>query len=424
MTPSVIPDRGMVPVRESDRIASLDIIRAIALFGVMWMNFPTFSGLQALEALGRAVPGGTMDAWVKGFGAVLAQTKAASCFALLFGIGLFIQFERAEIRGVSPSLFAFRRLGSLFLIGLAHWVLIWDGDILTTYALVGCLLPFLLRARPRIFLMAALMAFVLANAWFPVSKALHFPASLDYAETERRMAPTMDALLGHGGWWQSTLWRLSTWRTLYPMSVFLPMIPWVLPSFLVGALLWSQGIVRNPDVHRHFLRRLFLLAFCLGLVVNVLTRAPLGLIPGAWKQVGFGLPWNLFRDSGRILLAVGYMSGLLLLLSHDAWKQGLAFLAPMGRMALTNYLSQSLFWTWVFYRHGLGLWGQVQPGMALLLTIGFFTLQAAWSHWWLARFKFGPAEWLWRSMTYGRWQPFRIPCETQNPESFSNGEIL
>ena len=108
---------------------------------------------------------------------------------------------------------------------------------------------------------------------------------------------------------------------------------------------------------------------------------------------------------GAPALSLFYVSALTLLSRRHVWQNRLRYLAPVGRMALTNYLMQSIICTLIFYGYGLGLFGQVGAAVGVLLTLVIFTVQVAWSNWWMQRYRYGPAEWLWRSLTYMRWQP-------------------
>ena len=399
---------SLAPIQNSERIVALDIIRALALFGVLWVNFPVFTGANSLGSLGHPVGHGWLDAWVSGLGEVLVHGKAVSSFSMLFGIGLFIQFERAQTRGMMPASFAFRRLGGLFLIGFLHWVLIWNGDILTGYAIVGFFLLLFLNVRPKTFILAALLTFAFADSVPFLIKALHLPTALDAFHAGADHAGAFDAVFGHGSWMACVKLRFSQWPSLDSVGYFLSCLPFVMPMFLVGALLWKQGLPQAPSSHAKLLKRLFHGTIWLGLLCSFLALDPLKLFPKVWKEAMQGSLWSYLTDTGAYLLAIGYVIGLLRLLTKSDWAKRFGFLAPMGRMALTNYLSQSLVFTWVFYHHGLGLWGKVRPSLAVVIVVAFYALQIAWSNWWLLRFKFGPAEWLWRSMTYGKWQPFRI----------------
>ena len=402
------PGPGLSPVSSRERIVALDVIRALALFGVLWMNFPEFSGARTLGVLGHPLGHGWLDAWAGGVGSVLVRGKAMACFSLLFGIGLFIQFDRAQARGARASAFALRRLGGLFLIGFLHWVLVWQGDVLTTYALAGFLLLALLKARARTFILLAIGFMLLGDGVPMLVKALHLPAALDLFNHGGSQAAQADAAFGHGAWPACVGLRLRQWGSLHILGMALIAIPYALPMFLIGALLWRKGVPQDPTGHARMLKALFHGNLWLGLAVSFLASDPFHLLPKTWMKVGQGTPWWLLTDLGCFTLALGYVSGLLRLLDRPAWMRRMAFLAPMGRMALTNYLSQSLVFTWLFYGHGLGLWGRVRPGAALGIVLGFYALQVLWSAWWLARFRFGPAEWVWRSMTYGRRQPFRL----------------
>lgn len=409
MTSLIHPDSDLSPIQTGDRIISLDIIRALALFGVLLMNLPEFSGATALATMGKPVATGTLDAWIAGISKVLVNGKAMSCFAMLFGIGLFIQFERAHAKGLSQTRFALRRLGGLFLIGMVHWVLIWDGDILTVYALVGFTLLPLLRSRPRAFLFVAFAAFLVSDALFLLLRLLHAPIGFNtfaWAEANSRAA---DMVCGHGSWLSAMTWRLSRWANLSTPAYFLACVPYVMPMFMTGALLWRLGIPRGTQDQTRKLSALFHGTFWIGLALSLIGTDPFKLVPEAWKKYMEGTPWLYVGDAGMYLLAVGYFTALLRLLARPKWTKRLSILAPMGRMALTNYLSQSLVFTWVFYRQGFGFWGRTSPKSILVCALMFYVMQVAWSRWWLARFKFGPCEWLWRSMTYGKWQPFLIP---------------
>ena len=396
------------PIQKIERIVSLDIIRAMALFGVLLMNFPDFSGADAMEAVGRPLLQGKMDTLLKTTFSILVHTKAMGCFAMLFGIGLFIQFERASARGIRPIPFAIRRLGSLFLIGVAHYICIWDGDILAYYALVGFSLLFFLKAKPRIFLLAIAAFLTYAELVPAIVSHLHLDPRLNHRFWNESILRSGYAIYGNQAWVACAKWRASYWQSMYLVSECLFVVPFILPYFLVGALFWRMGLPKEPRVHAATLTRLFHGTLWLGLAICLATADPFKVFPKVLKEGYSGIPWRVVGLFGNYALAVGYFTGMLRVLADPVWLRRFLGFAPMGRMALTNYLSQSLLLTWAFYHHGLGLSGKVGPSLALVIITAFYSLQIAWSQWWLARFKFGPAEWLWRSMTYGTWQPFRL----------------
>lgn len=398
---------ALQPVAEAQRIEALDVIRALALFGVLLMNLPGLSGSSVTTLLGHGVPRTGLDRTVVELTEVLVHAKALSCFSLLFGIGLCIQFERASARGVPPRRFAFRRLGALFLIGAAHFTLVWTGDILVDYALVGFSLLLFREPRPRMVLVTALACFLFADLIPVFVKALHLDPRLSVWTWSDQVTRQADAVFGHGTWTEALRWRLCLWEPWYQVSRRLDALTWILPLFLAGAALWRSGAIRDPEAHGRLLRRLFHGTFWAGLLLCFAGQDPLRWLPEPWKQAQLGAPWLLLGDVGSVALALGYFTGLLRLLSRPRWRRRLRILAPMGRMALSHYLLQSLVLTWVFYAHGWGLWGRIGPARLALLATGFYALQLAASHAWLARCRFGPAEWLWRSLTYGAWQVFR-----------------
>ena len=192
----------------------------MALFGVLLMNFSDFSGADAMEALGRPLLYGKMDTLLKATFSILVHGKAMGCFAMLFGIGLFIQFERASARGIRPIPFAVRRLGSLFLIGVAHYICIWDGDILAFYALVGFSLLFFLNAKPRIYLLA-IGAFLTYSELIPaIVSHLHLDPRLNHRFWSESIFRSGYAIYGNQAWVACVKWRASHWQSMYlPGSV-------------------------------------------------------------------------------------------------------------------------------------------------------------------------------------------------------------
>jgi uncharacterized protein len=209
-----------------------------------------------------------------------------------------------------------------------------------------------------------------------------------------------------GSWLDAVGFRLRDYVHHTRPGLFFWFLPYAFALFLLGLWTWRRGILRSPEQHERFLRRFFAIAFPIGLgLAAALTflrelRFPYGSPLGSWLRV-------TSNTLGTPLLALSYGAGLLLLTRRAPWRRLLAPLAPVGRMALTNYLMQSLVMTWVYNAYGLGLYGQVGPAAAAFLCLALFALQIVVSRWWLSRFRFGPAEWLWRSLTYAKMQPMR-----------------
>ena len=381
------------PVPPPERIQALDIIRGFALLGVLQMNLVFFSGRSYRELAGVPDSAGPLGAglgWVRDW---LLAGKSISLFSMLFGIGLAIQMERARARGAGVGWFAFRRLSALFLLGAAHSVLLWNGDILHLYALGGlAILPFLGR-RPRVPLIGAAAVFALSVLRAPVMDLLRLPGAFLWSTWQGRAAAFLvqaDQAYGAGTWMQACRWRVWEWAAMGPFFATHYLLTCI-PLFLGGMALWGSGALRAPARHLRWIR--------------------LGCHATLWPGLGLALGYPALAfalgDLAAYAVAVGYLLGILLLLQRPRWRALLERLAPMGRMALTNYLAQSLICVWLFNGHGLGLWNRASTSACILGGCGLFVLQAAWSRWWMARFRFGPAEWLWRVLTYGRREPFR-----------------
>jgi uncharacterized protein len=396
------------PIQSPERIHALDIIRGFALLGVLQMNLVFFSGTAYRELAEVPFAAGPGGEWLIGIRDWLLAGKSIALFSMLFGVGLSIQMERAMARGAGLGWFALRRLGALLLLGAAHSALIWNGDILHIYALGGLLiLPFLGR-RPWLPLAGAVAVFALGAVRDPILSALPLPPGMLWSTWQERalwMLSQADQAYGAGTWWQACRWRVWEWGALGPFYLVHYLLG-CLPLFLGGMALWRAGILRNPTAHLRAIRLGFHAAFWPGLGLTLAFPAMARLANAGTGRAG-ALALAL-GDLSAYAVALGYLLGFLLLLQRPGWRAGLGLLAPLGRMALSNYLAQSVICAWAFNSHGLGLWNQVTPTAYTLGGCALFALQAAWSRWWLARFRFGPAEWLWRIASYGRLEPFRI----------------
>jgi len=389
----------LAPVKDSDRIISLDIIRALALFGVLLIHFSIFSGEHARDPFNGGL--GWVDRLVDDSTQIFVRGKSISCFSMLFGIGLFIQFERAAAKNITILSYAMRRLGALFVLGMLHYILVWNGDVLGTYALLGFfLLPFT-KTKPWTFVVSAVGVFCFV-AFLPfIIQWLHLDPRWSIYAWKGPSIKAMNALASHGS-------ALASFKgsVLHLTSRLLDEAGTILPLFIVGALLWRSGLPRDPVRHGLLLKRIFHGSFWLGLMICILTSDALALMPEALKRTGYGTLWTGLQNFGTAVLALGYFSGLLRLLALPSWSRRLSIIAPLGRMALTNYIAHSVILILVF-NAWFHLEGKLRPGLSLLMVILLYSLQVAWSHWWLHYFRFGPLEWVWRCMTYWKLQPMR-----------------
>lgn len=411
---------AFAPARPEERLAHLDVIRGVALLGVLVMNVQYhFRGPAVAYVLDRHPWPGFFNAVVDDLLRLVVQSKCMALFGMLFAIGLAIQMERKEARGDGGFWgFAWRRMLALMAIGALHVVLLWEGDILWIYALAGILIfPFLRRKTRTLLIWIAALAGLtaLAVVFFSVRRALAGagPADAHRAEAMARIGEWIagaTAVLGHGTWWEIFLWRLREWAEHF-LSQFAALYETFFNS-LLGLAVWRSGVLRAPEAHLPALRRWAPWLAGLGLAGSVLELylRPIRAFASAHGPWGAALsiPASLGAEFGTPLLALGY-GGMLLLAWQDLrWRAALVPFGWAGRMALTNYLAQSLVMTALFYGWGLGLFGSVSPGEGLGISLLFFGLQMLLSRWWLGRFCFGPAEWLWRCASYAGLQPFRI----------------
>jgi uncharacterized protein len=398
------------PTRQ--RLDHLDVLRGFALLGILLVNFEFFTRpLQSIVLGGESALSG-LDLIAHEAVRVFAEGKFYPLFSVLFGAGFALMLERARERQ-APFWGAYlRRLLVLFLFGLAHMLLVWSGDILLVYSLTAFIMVLLFRKTPPRRLWKWAIVFWVIPVLLMWLGTLSIEASrLDpevhadvMAQFESDRADAREAvdrastIHAEGSYAENVAQRGRDLQFLFTVALF--WIPPFLGFFLLGRWLIVTGKLRDPQTHDAWLRRWRLRGLLWGIPLAVaaawLTHGQDMMMPSLRTAAGMTL-----ATVASVFVPLGYLSAVTL-----GWRS-LAFLAPAGRMALTNYLLQSLFWTWVFLGYGLGLWGEVPRAGQVPLALAFFAGQVVLSRWWLDRFRFGPAEWLWRSLTYWRIQPMR-----------------
>lgn len=411
------------PVAARERIQLLDVLRGFALFGVLLANMAWLSGedLVLTEARAASLPTAAFDHYAKYLINFFVDGKANTIFAFLFGLGFAVQLIRAEERGTSILPVYARRLFWLLVFGLAHMLLLWYGDILHLYALMGFALILFRRRSGKTLLITGV-----ALAILPFSLLFSLPwlfASLlgapDAAERAAELAADMQArearlaVFADGGYLavirEHLRYNVSDYLT---SGIMFALAPYALGRFLLGYYVGRRRLLHDAHLHLALFRRLLVWGLIFGVPGNAIfvwvsvaldnktaNEASLWAVGAAWI-INLGIP----------AMSLFYVSAIVLLFQRRAWQRRLRWLAPVGRMALTNYLVQTLFHLFIFYGFGigLGLIGRVGTSLCIPLSLSIFALQILYSHWWLARFRFGPAEWLWRTLTYGARQPMRV----------------
>jgi uncharacterized protein len=406
------------PVQQQERVVVLDILRGFALFGILTVNMALFS--QPLQvAYQTAADSSIYDRAAEWLIAFLATGKFYTLFSFLFGLGFTIFIARARAKGQGAAPLFLRRLLALLAFGLAHGFLIWIGDILTFYAVIGLLLLlFAWVKKPRTLLIWAVVIWTLSLIGMALSLGfMAFAASVPEIRAEIDGSLTQQAAVtaeqaaqarevyGNGNFLEITGQRASELPLMWVFGIFTG--PSILMMFLIGAYFGRREIFQQVDEHLPLFRRLLLWGLLIGLPVNLIYASLLGGGIATSADLVAVIGATLAGVVGHPALSLAYMSGIVLLTRREAWARRLGVLAPVGQMALSNYLLQSIVCTLIFYGYGLGLFGQVGSLAGLGLAVLIYALQIPLSHWWMARFRYGPAEWLWRTLTYLRPQPLR-----------------
>src|SRR4051812_20702425 len=393
-------DVAALPVRE--RIQSLDVLRGIAVGGILVANVMVFFGLFVIPpATAAALPTVSADNVARFLEHMLVDGKFYSIFSLLFGIGFGVQLAR----GGDAALPRFkRRLRILLGIGAIHAFLIWAGDILLLYALLGFTMPWFARRSNRDLLRWTLILLAVPTAIYVVVLVLWLLIHGGAANAAAGAAMPANILhffeaIGTGGFRDALVGNLvflaGRWADLFATVRF----PKVLGMFVLGLWTVRSGIALSPADHRPLLVKWATLGWCLGLPANVAAA----WVFDRWYYLppnGGGLIGTALQGVGVPMLALGYAATIALLVING--RRWITIFGPVGRMALTNYLMHSLICTTLSYGFGFGLWWRTSPATATAIAIAIIAVQIPLSALWLSRFRYGPVEWIWRRLTYRR----------------------
>ena len=401
--PEIPPPKPAAPVPVEERIQAIDVLRGLALFGILTANMRGFnSPMQAYfnpllmwkEPADR-IAQALVDCFVSG--------KFITLFAFLFGLGFAVQLTRAETGGGRFAGLFGRRMTGLLLFGLAHSFLIWWGDILLNYAFVGfLLLLFRKRSQKTVLIWATALYWVPVVAMAGLAVAVMLGAKVPSPpEPTAQILQETIRVYAEGSYGEVFGKRAAEWRALN--SAFPFFFPRVLSLFLFGFWFWRTGFFQNLAEHVPTVRRAapwLLLAGAAGngaaTAINEIWRPnPMGADPMA-------VLYFLVASAAIPALSAFYACLVILAVGDERWRRRVSVFGYVGRMALTNYLLQSVLCTTLYYSHGFGLYGKVGPLMGVLPTILIYGAQILFSGWWLGQFRYGPCEWLWRAMTYGR----------------------
>lgn len=390
------------PTADRERLVGLDALRGLAVLGIFAMNVQSFAMPEAAYVYPRAygdLTGANYAAWLLAH--VLASGKFIAIFSLLFGVGIALR-DRDDGGGTTRFV---RRQIALLAIGVAHALLLWHGDVLVSYAIVGCLVYPLRRVRPGVLIAIGAAAYVLGAVAMAAMSALTLLAPAESVAAVRAAVadPTTIAadLAAFGGPYAGQLARRA--------QLFLEYQAYGLPFYTLpltgGLMLAGIGLARLGFFAGTWRASMYATIAAIG--------APLGLALVTLElrlDARFGedplltaYVFNHLNTLAAVPLAMAYASSVMLV----SRRAKLSALAAVGRTALSCYLLQTVIGTTLFYGHGFGLFGRVDRVGQLGITVVVWVALLIAAPLWLRAFQFGPVEWIWRCATYARWQPMR-----------------
>jgi uncharacterized protein len=408
--PPSVPHNG--PVTEKERIVSLDVLRGFAVLGILVMNIQSFSMIGAAYMNPHAYGdlGGT-NLFVWFVSHLLADMKFMAVFSMLFGAGVVLMAERREAAGKPAAGLHYRRMLWLLLFGAAHGWLLWYGDILFAYAVCGLWVYLLRKRSPKTLIIVGIVVVAVSSAitlfwqltmpWWP-------PEQVEQMNDEW-WAPPPEVVAEENASYRGTWTEQQVYRG--------PAVLFMQTFVLLTSMIWRCGGLMLVGMALYKLGHFSALRDDAGyfrmIAAGVFIGLPLIAI-GVWYREAGG--WDVrtafmggsqFNYWGSIPVALAWVAAVMLVCRHGLFPRLTGALAQVGRMALSCYLLQTIICTTIFYGHGLGLYGRVERIGQIAITVAVWAELLWFCPWWMRRFRFGPFEWLWRSLTYWRLQPIR-----------------
>lgn len=399
---------------EESRIRTLDLIRGVAVLGILAVNIASFAGPDSgLFSPNLPVPGSAPDNWLFAFKLLFLEGKMRGLFATLFGASLLLYLERRRAAGEDGVWLQVRRLCWLALFGLAHFFVLWDGDILFLYACVGLGALFLRRAPPFALTIVALATFTFwqvsgAASWLPtvqretaVLAGTASPSEGDLHRqivAENRRNDRIDADATLSSFTDEVRTRLTS-QALQPLTMLAYNWGEVLSYMLIGMALLRSGLLAGRW-HPASLRTLAFVGTGAGFALTLAFAA--WAHPRGYPELTMQLAVGYALGFPHLLMVLGYFALLVMvaprLLATGVGKR----LEAAGKAAFSNYLGSTVLMTAIFSGWGLGLFGQFGAAQQVWFVLFAWAVMLGWSQPWLVRFRHGPLEWLWRCLAEWR----------------------
>ena len=411
------------PVDKSERLHVLDALRGFAIFGILMINIQFFSGYSyMMDDVQSQLLLGDWNTFFNRLHAVFFRGKFYTLFSLLFGIGFAIQFVRASSTDRSFTVHFSRRLFFLLLIGLVHLWAIWFIDILVLYALCGFVLILFKGFSNRGLLLAAFLILLLPglNSWYLNAYDGGYTTALYQLLSESwrdlNIPVESDEYTTFRVYDISAAIQSDSWRTFFSFNYLGPLLRGymvsldgrvfkVLGIFVIGLWIGRQLLINKIHENRPFLIRTAIVGLLIGIPMNIIFAMD---DPFMLENSWYPIVQETITTFRYIILTAGYVA-LFMLLFHTDLKGILnRMFSAVGRTALSNYILQSIIGIFLFYGVGLGLGKHLGLALLTLFVVIIFLFQIAISELWLKRYKYGPLEWIWRVLTYGRYMKNRI----------------
>jgi uncharacterized protein len=400
------------PVTGKERIVSIDVLRGVAVLGILLMNIVSFSMVTSAyqsPAVYGDLSGVDWITWL--ILHYVADTKFMSIFSILFGAGVCIFMERAQAKGHNAWKLQASRMSWLFVIGMLHAYLLWFGDILVAYAICGMLIAMMRHWKPAILF---IVGFILMFA-VPIGFMVFMYWTMQFWPEEEVLRMRDSGLLtslemqaeitAYTGSWIDQLAHRAIFAAMLQFLIFPFYLVWHCAGLMmIGMAAYKWNVLSASRSVRFY---------SMTMLVSAVIGFPLISIGVWYKQQHEWDPalvnfldsnWNLV---GGVFVAIVWICFVMLICKLRLFTFARKALAATGQMALTNYLGQTIICTLLFYGHGFGWYSQFERVELLYVVVAIWAFQILFSLFWLTFFCFGPFEWLWRSATYLSWQPLK-----------------